>query len=350
MVFRLREQVAERVRAEGLDIFVGVLCALHLQDTHAHLELFEDADRALRRLLPRAVVIVGDDDLARVARQEPRLLRRERRAERGDRTVKSRLVQTRHVDVALCQYDIPAFRLFSQIEREQIVALAENDGFRAVHVLRLPVAEDAPGEADDVAAHVDDREHEPVAERVVHAARFPVAHEPAVKELLLRVAERLHRAHEAVPRVGRKAETEARHGLRRELPAGEIVARDLPGGGLELRVEKARSVPVEREQPLALFRAGVVRLLRQLHTGAVGQKRHRLGEREILDLHDEADDAAALAAAEAVVDLLVRRDGERRRLFAVKRAEPEEVRPAFFRQAHVAAHDVDNVVALGELL
>ena len=48
----LREQVAERVRAEGLDIFVGVLCALHLQDTHAHLELFEDADRALRRLLP----------------------------------------------------------------------------------------------------------------------------------------------------------------------------------------------------------------------------------------------------------------------------------------------------------
>ena len=230
------------------------------------------------------------------------------------------------------------------------MALAENNGFRAVHVLRLAVAEDASGEADDIAAHVDDREHEPVAERVVHAAGFPVAHEPAVKELLLRVAERLHRAHEAVPRVGRKAETEARHGLRRELPAGEIVPRDLPGGGLELRVEKARSVPVEREQPLALFRAGVVRLLGQLHAGAVGQKRHRLREREILDLHDEADDAAALAAAEAVVDLLIGRDGKRRRLFAVKRAEPEEVRPALFRQAHVAAHDIDDVVALGELL
>lgn len=123
------------------------------------------------------------------------------------------------------------------------MALAENNGFRAVHVLRLAVAEDAPGEADDVAAHVDDREHEPVAERVVHAAGFSVAHEPAVKELLLRVAERLHRAHEAVPRVGRKAETEARHGLRRELPAGEIVARDLPGGGLELRVGKSAQRP-----------------------------------------------------------------------------------------------------------
>ena len=57
------------------------VASLHLQDAHAHLELFEDADRALRRLLPRAVVVVGDDDLARVARQEPRLLRRERRAE-----------------------------------------------------------------------------------------------------------------------------------------------------------------------------------------------------------------------------------------------------------------------------
>ena len=230
------------------------------------------------------------------------------------------------------------------------MALAENDGFRAVHVLGLPVAEDAPGEADDVAAHVDDREHEPVAERVVYTARFPVAHEPAVKQFLLGVAERLHRAHETVPRVGRKAQAEARHGLRRELPAGEIVPRRLAGRGLELRVEKARRVPVEREQALAFFRAGVVRLLGQLHARAVGQKGHRLREREILDLHDEADDAAALAAAEAVVDLLVRRDGKRRRLFAVKRAEPEEVRPAFFRQAHVAAHDVDDVVALGELL
>ena len=104
----LREQVAERVRAEGLDVFVRVLCALHLQHAHAHLQLFEDADRALCGFLPCAVVVVGDDDLARVARQEPRLLRRERRAERGDRAIEARLMQARHVDVALCQYDIPA--------------------------------------------------------------------------------------------------------------------------------------------------------------------------------------------------------------------------------------------------
>lgn len=108
VVFRLLEQVSKRVRAEGLDVFVRVFCALHLQHAHAHLQLFEDADRALRRLLSRAVVVVGDDDLARVARQQPRLLRRERRAERGDRAVEARLMQARHVDVALCQYDIPA--------------------------------------------------------------------------------------------------------------------------------------------------------------------------------------------------------------------------------------------------
>ena len=109
MVFRLFEQVSECVRAEGLDIFVGVFRPLHLQDAHAHLELFEDADRALRRLLPRAVVVVGDDDLARVAREKPRLLRRERRAERGDRAVKPRLMQGDDVNVAFYENDIPVF-------------------------------------------------------------------------------------------------------------------------------------------------------------------------------------------------------------------------------------------------
>ena len=40
----------------------------------------------------------------------------------------------------------------------------------------------------------------------------------------------------------------------------------------------------------------------------------------VLDLHDKIDHAAALTAAETMVNLLVRRDWKRRRLFIVKRA------------------------------
>ena len=87
------KQVAERVRALELYEFVRVLRAAHAQNLDLEVKLFEDADGALCGLDARAVVIVGDDDLAFVARDQPRLLRRKRCAERGDCRVEARLMQ-----------------------------------------------------------------------------------------------------------------------------------------------------------------------------------------------------------------------------------------------------------------
>jgi hypothetical protein len=85
----------------------------------------------------------------------------------------------------------------------------------------------------------------------------------------------------------------------------------------------------ELEQALAALAVGVGPaaglFVVELHAETVGQRLDRLGEVEVLLLFDEREQVAALAAAEAVVELLARVDRERRRLFFVKRAAPHVV-------------------------
>jgi hypothetical protein len=90
------------------------------------------------------------------------------------------------------------------------------------------------------------------------------------------------------------------------------VGPDLFGRGPgELVVKKARGLATEIHKTLLLAVRGAVALvLGNLQPRALGEKPHRVGIAEIFDLHDEVDHTAALVAAEAVVDLLVRRDGE----------------------------------------
>ena len=102
-------EIAEGVRAVFLDELVRVLRARHLQYAHLEIELFENADAARGRLFSRLVAVVAENDLVRVARNKPRLLGRERRAERGDRAVKPRLMQGDDVNVAFYENDIPVF-------------------------------------------------------------------------------------------------------------------------------------------------------------------------------------------------------------------------------------------------
>ena len=254
-------------------------------------------------------------------------------------------MQAHHVYIALREQDISAFGLFRQIEREEVAALVENGRFRAVEVFRSVLAEDAARKADHVAAHVDHREHEPVAEGVVPAAVPALFDQSRVEELIVRIALFAHRLFQRAPFVRRAAETEIRGRRLRDAAPRHVFPGALARGGVQLLVEKAGCVPVEREQTGALFALAGVLLLGQGHVRPPREKGHRLREGEVFDLHDEADHAAALAAAEAVVDLLVRRDGERGRFLAVEGAEPEHVRPALLPQTHVARDDVDDVVA-----
>src|SRR5579872_2699259 len=73
-----------------------------------------------------------------------------------------------------------------------------------------------------------------------------------------------------------------------------------------------------------------------------GDGAHSFGKRGFVHLHHELKNVAALAAAEAMVELLGGVNGERRRFFLMKGAEAAEILATLF-QADVFADDANDV-------
>ena len=297
------------------------------------------------------VAVVGDDHLIDVPGNEPGLFRGQGRTQGGHGVVKARLVHTHHVHIALAENDVAQLGFLGQVHTEEVPAFIEHRSLGAVHIFRLTVAQDAAGKADDVAPHIEHREHQTAAERVVHASFFALAHQARLEQQPLGVALGFHGVHETVPGIRRVAQAELFHRGGGQFPAQGVVLSGGAGGGAELVIEKPGRVLIHGQKLFPAAGLGVVAfLLRHLHPHPTGEELHRLREGQVLDLHDEIDDAAALAAAEAVIDLLVRRHGERRGLFAVERTQAEQVRAAFFGQAHIGGDHIDNIIAVGKLL
>ena len=89
----------------------------------------------------------------------------------------------------------------------------------------------------------------------------------------------------------------------------------------------------------------VLALALELDPVAVGQQLDRLGEPEPLLLLDEFDRVAPDPAPEAVVELLLRVDRERRCPLLVERAEADHPRPLAF-EVGVGGDDLDDVGGL----
>ena len=96
-----------------------------------------------------------------------------------------------------------------------------------------------------------------------------------------------------------------------------------------------------------LLGAGVVLVL-QRDPGALGEAGERLDEGDVLVVLDEAEDVAALVAAEAMEDLLRGVHVEARRLLLMERAERDEV-GAGALERQVSADDIDDVARGADL-
>ena len=109
------------------------------------------------------------------------------------------------------------------------------------------------------------------------------------------------------------------------------------------------------DQPLALrparpVVADVALLAAQGHAVLVGEPLDGLGEGEPVDLHQEGDDVAALAArTEAVPEVARRRDVERRRLLVVEGAQALQRAAAGPAEGDVAGDDVVDARLLAHL-
>src|SRR5712692_6976565 len=69
---------------------------------------------------------------------------------------------------------------------------------------------------------------------------------------------------------------------------------------------------------------------------------HRLGEAQLVVLHQKMENAASRAAAEAMKNSFFFVDGERGSLFGVKRAEAEMVTAGFFKRQIIRDHFHDG--------
>ncbi len=155
------------------------------------------------------------------------------------------------------------------------------------------------------------------------------------------VALRLERAGHLVPAARRPAELE---GLDRGV--GDAAAVDVvEGGGAGLRRGQDRVVEGDRvvEDLAEPGLVGVLALgpLVDLDAGALGEGAERLGEGRAVALHDEAEDVAAQAAAEAVPVLAGRGDDERGCLLTVEGAQAL-VGGARLLERHRLADDLDD--------
>ena len=142
----------------------------------------------------------------------------------------------------------------------------------------------------------------------------------------------------------REAQLEPLSRLVRHLAVPQI----LPSGSTEFGIEQLG--PEELDSPrIDLGQIGPARLRGARRAGithfdphVVGEDLHRFHERDILTILDEREDIAALAAAEALEGAVIRPNGERGRLFAVKRAQANPPLAAAL-QPYMVRDDIENV-------
>jgi hypothetical protein len=115
-------------------------------------------------------------------------------------------------------------------------------------------------------------------------------------------------------------------------------------------MEETRRVLAERPQALLpLVGGGVLMIVRYIHSCALGKEANRVRIVEIFDLHDEIHHAAALVAAEAVVNALVGRDREGGCFFRMEWAQAKQI-AALAGQGNVLADHVLNGIAGRQLV
>ena len=356
-VFAAGEQPLKGVGTLEFDEIVGILLdglAIHhtagqAQDFDGKFGVVQNLQCALGSQLTGIIVIVAQHQLLGVAAEESRLLHRQRRAHRGHRVVEAGLMQRHHVQVALAEDDVGALGLFGQIQAVQHAALTVCKCFGGVHILGLGLVQHAAAKAHHIAAHVDNGQHQTVAELVIEAAVFIFHHQACADELRLGKALLGHGREQRIPTVGRGTHTEAHgHG------AGDLAAVEIGTHGgallaLQHLVVEPRGGLVQLQHTAAQLLRAVAVILGDGHIDALGQKTDGIGIGEVFDLHHEVDDAAALLAAEAVVDLLVGRDGEGAGLFIVEGAQTKEV-GTLARKRNVAAYHIGDIIAGDQLV
>ncbi|CAM4263612.1 hypothetical protein COGO111638_05655 [Corynebacterium gottingense] len=286
------------------------------------------------------------------------MVRAERRAARRHRGGHARRVHGHDVCVALHDHGLVPLRdvALGQVQAEQHLRLVVQERVLRVHVLahRVVVEELASAEADGVAGGVLDRPDEAAAELVDGSAASHGGYAGVDKLLHLEAAPQ-QVLRQGVPAVGRVAALEAVD----EVAVEAAVQQEL-AARLRLRLLEALAVELMRrlvrgQEALAgagfdVARARGSALVVDVVADRVRDRLDGLGERELLQLHEEVEDVAALAGGKAVVVAARGADVEARRLLVLERAEALQRVVARRFELDVLADDVLDRRALADRL
>jgi hypothetical protein len=328
---RRLHQPRHRLRAVGLHEVGGI--GARRERHHAQLEppARRHASGPQHRLLTRPVGVQRELHARREPRQLADLLLGQRRAHQTDGVAQPGLVHRDHVRVALGDDHAPRARRVGtgDVRPEQVAALVVDGVVGRVQVLRPLVGAQGPrAEAEHASAQVAQREHDPPAEAVVqHALALGALGEARLVDLAVGEAAAADGVEQRVVGAGRVAHAELAQGRLLEAPAGQVLARGRRLGRVPQVAHVERRGALEQlvqalARLAALGRRGVLLDDLQAHAVAVGDVLHRALEVESLGELHEAERVTALAAPEAVEELLRRVDPERRRALVVERAEP----------------------------
>ena len=213
------------------------------------------------------------------------------------------------------------------IQAEQHLRLLVEHRLGRVHVLaQVVVVEKLPRtETDDVAADVADRPQQPPVESV-HRPLAPHPRQARLLQLVEGKAQPLQVLGQRVP-TGRRIPAAELLGLLHGEPAvGEERPRRLRIGLAQLHGIELLRLTVGGDEPLARARllppAGAAALVIDAVTDLLGARLHGLGERQVLHLHEEAEDVPALARRKAVVVTVIGPHVEAGRALVFERRQP----------------------------
>ena len=316
----------EGLGAEFTDVGIGVVLGGQEQEAHA-AGVGGVRERGFQRpaggTAAGGVAVEAEHHRVGEAEQLAHMLVGAGRAQRGHGVGEAPLRQRHHVHVALDHQRIAlgAQALAGLVQAVQLLALVEHRCLGGIQVLRLADVQHPATEADDLAAHRPDREHDAVAEAVI-ALLFPAPigltaagdDQAAVGEQRVGVVG--EHAGQGAPALGRIAQAEAGgdlasqaallqvgHGARGGLERALVVV-----GGLGQHVAEGGALGAFGVGTGAVFGRGGALGHGQAHL--LGQIAHRVHEAHAVVLGQEADGVAVRAAAEAVVGLSRRADDE----------------------------------------
>ena len=334
--------------------------------------------RALRGTPAGRVAVKAEDDRIGEAEQLLHVVGGARRAQRGHCVREAGLGQRDHVHVAFDDEGVAALAQRSARFKQAVefAALAEKGCFGRIEVFGFTAVEHATAKADHIALHRADREHDPVPKAVValdRGRRRRVAgvvwrsgtgsraagdrrrvvvllddHHAALAEQRVVVVGK----HAGEPAPAFRGITQAE--LRCDFTAQRAAFQIVHGARAEL--ELAPVVLGRFRQHIgqggaALFLGGgLVALGRRLvvfgqgQSDLLGQVLHRIDEGHAAVFGQEADGVAVRPAAEAVIELFARADGEAGRLFGMKRTQATQIGTAL-AELHMAPDELDDVDA-----